>query len=293
MRRLTVIIALSVAITSPCVAQVRASELATMTQIIDGTKLSLQYSRPRLRGRTDIFGTKYAQWDEVWTPGANTATTLETNRDVSLNGHTLRQGKYSVWFVLKPTGDWIAVFDPRSTLYHEDHPDSTAQQLRFPVHVEAAPLTDVLTWTMPELHMTGGTLSMQWERQRVTMAVEVAPSLVTTMSESDAAPYLGTYDYVERDTVTNKTTMSTLRVLYENGTLKGEWTPADPYFKRFALIRIAPDWFAPGIYDKTGVIYEVLRPDMTFEFTRTNARPMAFEVRGEGDELFGTGKRKN
>ena len=31
-------------------AQIRASEMGTMTQVIDGTKISVTYSRPRMRG---------------------------------------------------------------------------------------------------------------------------------------------------------------------------------------------------------------------------------------------------
>lgn len=36
---------------------------------------------------------------------------------------------------------------------------------------------------------------------------------------------------------------------YENGTLKGQWDPMDRYFKHFALVRVASDWFVPGVYD--------------------------------------------
>ena len=62
-------------------AQIRASEMATFTQMIDGTKISMSYSRPRGRGRDPLFGSvKSVRWDEVWTPGANYATTFEVNR---------------------------------------------------------------------------------------------------------------------------------------------------------------------------------------------------------------------
>jgi hypothetical protein len=39
----------------PLAAQVRASELGSITQMIDGTKLTIEYSRPRLRGRVTLF----------------------------------------------------------------------------------------------------------------------------------------------------------------------------------------------------------------------------------------------
>ena len=46
-------------ITQPTVvsAQIRASELQTISQTVDGTTITLTYSRPRMRGRWPIFGT--------------------------------------------------------------------------------------------------------------------------------------------------------------------------------------------------------------------------------------------
>ena len=72
----------------PCAlpAQIRASELGTMTQTIDGTKITVEYSRPRSRGRDPLFGTKAVRWGETWTPGANWATTLELNKNVKIDG---------------------------------------------------------------------------------------------------------------------------------------------------------------------------------------------------------------
>ncbi|HEX5817332.1 MAG TPA: DUF2911 domain-containing protein, partial [Gemmatimonadales bacterium] len=62
-------------------AQVRASERAEVKQTVDGTTITVNYARPRLRGRTDVFGTQ-VPWGEIWTPGANEATTLAVSKDV-------------------------------------------------------------------------------------------------------------------------------------------------------------------------------------------------------------------
>lgn len=111
------------------------------------------------------------------------------------------------------------------------------------------------------------------------------------MAEQDAKPYLGRYEYVEKDSA-GKETKKVFIVDYENGTLEGQWQPNDSYFQHFALIRIAPDWFVPGIYDKKGAVYEVLRPEMVVEFTRVNGRPMTFDMRDDEDKVFATGKRQ-
>jgi hypothetical protein len=274
-------------------AQIRASEPASVSQTIDGTKLTVQYSRPRVRGRSPLFGNReIVRWDEVWTPGANWATTLDVSRDVTLEGRRVPKGTYSVWMVVRKSGDWTAVLDPRAHRFHMEHPDSTADQIRFPVRVATAPFAEVLTWSFPEVRATGGTLAMQWGTTRVAMKLDVEPSLTVAMPAADAEPYLGDYTMTAVDSTGAKGRTTGVRVLYEKGTLKGEFVPKDPYMGRFALIRVAPDLFTVGLYDEKGEIYEVLRPEMMLTFTRADGRATTFEARDDQDKLFATGTRK-
>jgi hypothetical protein len=283
----------SAALAAPAAAQIRASELASVAQTIDGTKLTVQYSRPRVRGRDSLFGNpKVVKWNEVWTPGANYATTLEASKDVTLDGRKIPAGKYSVWLVVRPGDTWTAVFDPKHRQFHMAFPDSNPTQIRFPVKKGAGPFTEALTWSFPDVHASGGTLAMQWGTTRVAFDVAVAPSLVVELPEADARAYLGSYETIDRDSTGKETRRSTTNILYENGTMKAEFVPRDPYMGRFALIRVGPDYFAPGLYDEKGKIYEVLRPDMIVKFRRDGGRVTGFEVRGEDDALWSTATRK-
>ena len=276
----------------PVSAQVKASEIGTISQVIDGTRIAMEYSRPRVRGRNPLFGTKAVHWGEVWTPGANYATTLETDKAITLDGHAVPKGKYSVWFVVRESGDWTMVLDPRWRRFHHTPPDSNAAQVRFPVRRREAPFAEVLTWTMPDLRVNGGTLMMNWERIAVSVNVGVTPTLTTTMPLADAQPYLGRYDFSEVDSTGKVTKTSPLVLDYDNGTLKGRVGLWNNYLGHFAMIRVAPDWFVPGVYDKQGEIYEVLRPDVIIEFTREEGRPMTFVWRGDDDKVFATGRRR-
>jgi hypothetical protein len=280
----------ALAIPSAAVAQIRASEIGTMSQIIDGTKITMEYSRPRARGRQPLFGGRVVRWNEVWTPGANWATTLETSKDIALDGHRVPKGKYSVWLVVKERAPWMMILDPRVRRYHEDPPDSTDAQIRFPVSPAAAPFAEVLTWSMPVLSASGGTLAMNWGTTAIAMNVGVEPSFRLTMDAADAAPYVGRYDCTSL-TAPDSGKRSVLIVTYEDSTLKGRWEPNDPYFRTFALIRIAPNWFAPGVYDDKGRIYEVYKPEMTFEFTLANGKATSLEIRSEDDTIEAQGVR--
>lgn len=280
--RLTLLAAAAVtALALPARAQIRASEIGSVSQMMDGTKLTVTYSRPRARGRDPIFGTRVVHWGEVWTPGANYATTLETSKDVKLNGAAVAKGRYSVWFVVRQTGDWTMVLDPKEHIYHMTPPDSSAAQVRFPVRVDSTAFTDVLTWWFPELRADGGTLAFAWERKRVNVRVEVPPSLSPVIAAAEVQPYLGRFEgRLEGKPVA-------LVVTYDDTarTLKGQYDPNDDYYNRFALIRIAPDWFVPGVYDKDGKIYEVYRPEFVFQFTRAGARAVSVDLRNQDDSV--------
>ena len=122
------------------------------------------------------------------------------------------------------------------------------------------------------------------------MAVGVEPSLRVELPAADAAPYVGRYAY-EEPVPNGAPRRSTFVVFHDGGVLKARWEPNDEYMGTFALIRLAPDTFAPGLYDKEGRIYEVLRPDMTVTFTRGSGRVTGLEVRGEDDSLAGKATR--
>jgi hypothetical protein len=259
-----------------------------LSQTVDGTVISLDYARPRARGRDPLFG-GVVHWDEVWTPGANWATTLEVNKDIRLDGHPLAKGKYSVWMKVGRE-QWTAIFDLRNHRFHTDPPDSTAEQVRFPVTPGTGPFTEALTWSFPDIRVDGGTLVLQWGTTRVAMDVRIEPSHKIDISRHEAAPYLGSYRFEwkqEGDT----TKPSNITLVYQNNRLIANWdAPPFPEMASFVLIRIADNWFVFGQLDQ-GEVYDV-DPDWVFEFAVASGKATGFEIRGEGDKLMAIGTRQ-
>lgn len=270
-------------------AQIRASEVASVSQIVDGTTIVVQYSRPRVKGRMPVFGSKLAHWGETWTPGANYATTLDVDHAVSIDGHAVPKGKYSMWMVLKQDGNWTMVLEPKFRIFHMDPPDSSVEQIRFPIRAESAAITETLTWSFPAYDASSATFEFRWADRRVAMQIAVPPSLRVELAAADAAPYLGRYAY-EEPVPNAPAKKSTFVVFHDAGVMKARWEPNDQYMQTFALIRIGADTFAPGLYEN-GRIYEVLRPDMIFTFSRTNGRVASLEVRYDDDSLGGRATR--
>ena len=269
-------------------AQIRASELGSVSQVIDGTRISIEYSRPRARGRQNVFGGE-VKWQEVWTPGANYATTLELSKNVTIEGHPVPKGKYSVWMVVRPAGDWTFVLDPRPRLFHMAHVDSTPDQIRFPVKALPGPFTEVLTWSFPENRSTGATMVMSWAATRVPLTVAVEPTYRLAMPAAQAAPYVGEYEFRWTDMPDSVRALG-LIVTYRDSMLGMRFEPRDPYYEGAGLIRIKEDWFIPAIFEK-GQFIDALK-EMVFEFKVVEGKAVGFEVRGDGDELWAKGKRK-
>jgi len=71
-------------------------------------RISVFYNRPSKKGR-EIFG-NLVPYDEVWRTGANEATTFETNKDLTIEGHTLKAGKYSLWTIPREN-TWTIIFN--------------------------------------------------------------------------------------------------------------------------------------------------------------------------------------
>jgi hypothetical protein len=270
-------------------AQVRASERASVSQTIDGTVITVEYSRPLARGRDSLFGGE-VKWNEVWTPGANSATTLEVSKDIQLDGHPVKKGKYSVWLVVRADGPWTMVLDPRTKLFHTAHPDSTAEQLRYDVAIGSGPFSEALAWTFPEVRLGGATLTMSWGTVRVPFRIEVQPSYTLHVSPRDALPYLGTFDLHWVDSSGTDTTSNPFTLTSRDGTLHGEWkTPPFPGAGPFALLPIRERWFTIASL-RDGAVFDIMS-DLTFEYTIERGRATSFELRDEKDAVIGVGKR--
>jgi hypothetical protein len=122
-------------------AQIRASEHFTLTQRVSTTPITIDGDRPVARGRTLFGDGAVVRWGEVWTPGANWATTIEVDRDVTIDGQALPKGKYSLWLTPKaPPAAWSLSFSRDVKRFHTRPPGAGDEQLRLDVKPEQSPM---------------------------------------------------------------------------------------------------------------------------------------------------------
>jgi len=89
----------------------RPSPPAVVKTTVRGTDVTIDYSRPSLKGRA-AFGEKspLAPVGEVWRTGANEATTFMVSKDVKIEGQALPAGTYSLFTIPGPS-EWTIVFN--------------------------------------------------------------------------------------------------------------------------------------------------------------------------------------
>jgi hypothetical protein len=104
-RTTTGTMALALALGAAVLAQDRAPR-EQVTAELNGKKVTVDYGRPALKGRTvDELKTKLKA-DRVWRAGENQVTTLATESDILVGGKKVAAGKYSLYLTLPDTGDW-------------------------------------------------------------------------------------------------------------------------------------------------------------------------------------------
>ncbi|HMA18676.1 MAG TPA: DUF2911 domain-containing protein [Thermoanaerobaculia bacterium] len=155
-----------------------------------GKWIEVTYSRPMLRGRTDVFG-KGADYGKavnagapLWRAGANVTTTLKTEVPIEIGGKRLDPGEYSLFVDLKEPGWTLVVSNqPRQAKYDPNEKaktwgaynyDSKFDVVRVPMKMIAPAVSvDQFTIAFVDMSSEGGKLAMAWEKTGAVVPFKV------------------------------------------------------------------------------------------------------------------------
>lgn len=263
------------------VGQPRGSERATVKQIVNGTTITIDFGRPVARGR-DLFG-GVVHWGEVWTPGANWATTLEVDRPIKLNGHDVRPGKYSIWLRPREESAWRFFLHRDWRLYHDSPVPDDGFILQFDVTPEQGARMEALNWYVHSIGPRTATLRMHWGSTFVPLDIETEEYTWPPRPLAERATYIGAYAFDTRDPTTGGPMVVTIAVLEENGRLVGRWGRAP-----IALVPAGPAEFMIGFL-RDGALFDVA-DEMTLRVLVEDGASTGAELRWEG-EVFATGMK--
>ena len=140
------------------------SPSAKLQQKVGLTDITIEYSRPGVKGRT-IFG-GLEPWGNIWRTGANKNTIITFSDDVTISGTTLKAGSYAIFTRLNSAKDWDVMFytDTNNWGTPRDWDDSKVAATA-KVKVEAIPFNvETFAIDINNITDTGGTLELIWEK---------------------------------------------------------------------------------------------------------------------------------
>lgn len=157
-----------------------------------GSWVIVDYGRPILRGRENMFGSGETYGDgfllgaPIWRIGANQSTRFMTETDLIFGGQRLPAGEYSIFADLEED-EWTLVFSTWGVkqTFQEVNPDAlwgayeyTPERdvLRTTMAVETFPMSaDQLIITFTDMTQEGGNFTIWWDDQLATAPFAVAP----------------------------------------------------------------------------------------------------------------------
>ncbi len=147
----------------------RPSPPGTAECTINGKKVTIEYSRPSMKGRKIMGG--LVPYGKVWRTGANEATTLTTETDLDIGGAKVPAGKYTLYtlpsegtwklIINKQTGQWGTDYDEKQDLARVD---MKASELVVPV--------EQFTISLDQDSNSSADLILEWEKTRQTVVIK-------------------------------------------------------------------------------------------------------------------------
>lgn len=144
----------------------KPSPSCEIEQQVGLTNLKLEYSRPSVKDRA-IFGDLVA-FDKVWRLGANAPTMLSSDKDLTIDGQTLKAGKYAV-FAIPSEKEWTVVFNTDTEQWGAGNYDEKKNVVSTKVATQKNKAVESLSITFQELTTASGHLVIEWAETRVAI----------------------------------------------------------------------------------------------------------------------------
>jgi hypothetical protein len=151
----------------PRTIQQRPSPPGTAEITLKGKKIIVAYSRPSMRGRKIVGG--LVPFGQVWRTGANEATSLVTETDLTIGGVAVPKGSYTL-YSLPTEGGWKLIINKQTGQWGTEY--NQAQDLaRVDMKVEklGSPVEQFTINLKPA--GAGAVLSLEWETTRASVNI--------------------------------------------------------------------------------------------------------------------------
>jgi hypothetical protein len=175
------------------------SPFSTVEQKVGLTDVTIEYSRPGVKGRT-IFGGLEA-FGKVWRTGANSRTKITFSDNVTIDGKELEAGTYAIFTIPnKESWDFIFYTDSKGSGAPAEL-DESKVALRTITKVHEIPFNvESLTLDINNLRDDSATLDLMWEKTYVSVPFSVPTEVLANASIDKVMAGPSVNDYVDAAT---------------------------------------------------------------------------------------------
>lgn len=162
------------------------SPAASVSQAVGATEVAVKYSSPGVKGRT-IWG-ELLPYGKIWRAGANSATIISFQDDVTVGGKELKAGEYSLFVTPKESGAWAIYLDPSGkSVFNYGEDESKVKEAEGIIMLEAKPtmLAESQERLKYYIELTDDNTAhviLRWEKVRLAFEVQTNPKDVAQKS---------------------------------------------------------------------------------------------------------------
>ena len=160
-----------------------ASPAAEVSQTIGLSQVTINYSRPAVKGR-DVWGALVpygynnlgfgTATEAPWRAGANENTTITFSHNAKIEGQAIPAGTYGLFVGVHEDGKADIIFSTNSTSWGSFFYDKSEDQLRVNVQSEENTATEMLRYDFVDVSKNTATIVLDWEKKRFPFKVEYA-----------------------------------------------------------------------------------------------------------------------
>ncbi|HBY59707.1 MAG TPA: hypothetical protein DEH78_07775 [Solibacterales bacterium] len=145
----------------------RVSPHETVTAMVGGKKVTIEYGRPYLKGRKAVGG-QLVPFGQVWRTGADEATKLTTEADLMIGTLAVPAGSYAL-FTLPEEKGWTLIVNKTAKQWGAFNYDAAVDLGRTAMKITAlsAPVEQFT------IEVTGSAITMRWENTEASVPVKL------------------------------------------------------------------------------------------------------------------------
>ena len=193
------IVALTFVAVATLQAQIKTpapSPAAKIEQTIGLTDVTVEYSRPGVKGRTIFAADGLVPYGQMWRTGANMNTKITFAKDVNFGGEDVEKGTYALY--TKPMADQWEVYlytDTNNGGLPRKWDDSKVAAKVMAKSMKVSEKMENFTILFDELTGEGGNMYMAWDKTVAVVPIktDAAKEAMASIEKTLAGPSAGDY----------------------------------------------------------------------------------------------------